>query len=121
MHCAVFDHRGPECAELGRGLLTDFKAVFKTTNRVVIYLASGTGAWEAAIDAAQHPALLMVAKISSLGSIDFQTDAWRIDVGVAGSQKGVMLPPGMSFNGTGVAHQEGGMHAAMSYLFAHVS
>ena len=184
MHRAVIDHRGPEFAKLGQSVLQDLKTVFKTKNRVVIYPASGTGAWEAAlvnvlspgdqvlmyetgqfatlwknmatklgfdpvfmqgdwrsganaeaigaqlaadkahrlkavcvvhndtatgvtsdiaavraaIDAANHPALLMVDTISSLGSIDFQTDAWGVDVVVAGSQKGLMLPPGLSFN-----------------------
>ena len=184
MHRAVIDHRGPEFAELGQSILRDLKAVFKTENRVVIYPASGTGAWEAAlvnvlapgdqvlmyetgqfatlwknmaaklgfdpvfmqgdwrsganaaaigaqlaadkthqikavcvvhndtatgvtsdiaavraaIDEANHPALLMVDTISSLGSIDFRTDAWGVDVVVAGSQKGLMLPPGLSFN-----------------------
>ena len=184
MHRAVIDHRGPEFAKLGRSVLQDLKTVFKTKNRVVIYPASGTGAWEAALvnvlapgdqvlmyetgqfatlwknmatklgfdpvfmqgdwrsganaeaigaqlaadtahklkavcvvhndtatgvtsdiaavraamDAANHPALLMVDTISSLGSIDFQTDAWGVDVVVAGSQKGLMLPPGLSFN-----------------------
>ncbi|MGX9354713.1 pyridoxal-phosphate-dependent aminotransferase family protein [Roseobacteraceae bacterium S113] len=184
MHRAVIDHRGPEFAELGRSILADLGAVFQTENRVVIYPASGTGAWEAALvnvlspgdqvlmyetgqfatlwknmaqklgyqaefmagdwrhgadagaigarletdtdhaikavcvvhndtatgitsdiaavrramDAADHPALLMVDTISSLGSIDFQTDAWGVDVVVAGSQKGLMLPPGLSFN-----------------------
>ncbi|MEO0369935.1 MAG: aminotransferase class V-fold PLP-dependent enzyme, partial [Pseudomonadota bacterium] len=184
MHRAVMDHRGPEFGELGLGLLQDLRSVFKTQNRIVIYPASGTGAWEAALvnvmapgdqvlmyetgqfatlwknmaaklgfdpifmqgdwrtgasaqaigeqleadtahkikavcvvhndtatgitsdisavraamDAAGHPALLMVDTISSLGSIDFQTDAWGVDVVVAGSQKGLMLPPGLSFN-----------------------
>lgn len=184
MHRAVIDHRGPEFAELGKSVLNDLKAVFQTKNRVVIYPASGTGAWEAALvnvlspgdqvlmyetgqfatlwknmaaklgfdpvfmqgdwrtganakaiyaqleadyaqkikavcvvhndtatgitsdiaavraamDAARHPALLMVDTISSLGSIDFQTDTWGVDVVVAGSQKGLMLPPGLSFN-----------------------
>ena len=184
MHRAVIDHRGPDFAALGRSVLTDLKAVFKTENRVVIFPASGTGAWEAAlvnvlspgervlmyetgqfatlwknmaaklgfdpvfmqgdwrtganaeaigaqlkadadhrikavcvvhndtatgvtsdisairraIDAAGHPALLMVDTISSLGSIDFRTDEWGVDVVVAGSQKGLMLPPGLSFN-----------------------
>ena len=184
MHRAVIDHRGPDFAEFGRGVLRDLKAVFQTENRVVIYPASGTGAWEAALvnvlapgdrvlmyetgqfatlwrnmaqklgfdpvfmqgdwrtganaeaigaavaaddghlikavcvvhndtatgitsdiaavrralDAAGHPALLMVDTISSLGSIDFRTDAWGVDVVVAGSQKGLMLPPGLSFN-----------------------
>ncbi len=184
MHRAVIDHRGPKFAELGRSILEDLKAVFKTQNQVVIYPASGTGAWEAAlvnvlspgdkvlmyetgqfatlwknmaqtlgfdpvfmqgnwrtganaeaieaqltadtdhkikavcvvhndtatgitsdiaavraaIDTAGHPALLIADTISSLGSIDFQTDAWGVDVVVAGSQKGLMLPPGLSFN-----------------------
>ncbi|WP_366864930.1 aminotransferase class V-fold PLP-dependent enzyme [uncultured Tateyamaria sp.] len=184
MHRAVIDHRGPEFGAMGRDLLRDLKAVFQTENHVVIYPASGTGAWEAALvnvlspgdqvlmyetgqfatlwknmaaklgfdpvfmqgdwrhgahaeaigaqltadtghqiksvcvvhndtatgitsdiaavrkamDDAQHPALLMVDTISSLGSIDFQTDAWGVDVVVAGSQKGLMLPPGLSFN-----------------------
>ncbi len=184
MHRAVIDHRGPDFAALGQGVLNDLKAVFKTQNRVVIYPASGTGAWEAALvnvlapgdqvlmyetgqfatlwknmaaklgfdpvfmqgdwrtganaeaigaqlkadkshrvkavcvvhndtatgvtsdiaavrramDDAGHPALLMVDTISSLGSIDFRTDEWGVDVVVAGSQKGLMLPPGLSFN-----------------------
>ena len=51
-----------------------------------------------AIDAARHPALLLVDTISSLGSIDYRHDAWGVDVTVAGSQKGLMLPPGLSFN-----------------------
>ncbi len=45
-----------------------------------------------------HPALLMVDTISSLGSIDYRHDEWGVDVTVAGSQKGLMLPPGLSFN-----------------------
>ena len=200
MHRAVIDHRGPEFAKLGLGVLEDLKPVFKTKNRVVIFPASGTGAWEAALvnvlaqgdqvlmyetgqfatlwknmatklgfdpifmqgdwrtganaeaigaqleadtghrikavcvvhndtatgitsniaavraamDAANHPALLMVDTISSLGSIDFQTDAWGVDVVVAGSQKGLMLPPGLSFNAISekawVACEAGGDH-----------
>src|ERR1700741_465888 len=51
-----------------------------------------------AIDAAKHPALFMVDTISSLASIDYRQDEWNIDVTVAGSQKGLMLPPGLSFN-----------------------
>jgi len=52
----------------------------------------------AAIDAASHPALFMVDTISSLASIDYRHDEWGVDVTVAGSQKGLMLPPGLSFN-----------------------
>jgi alanine-glyoxylate transaminase/serine-glyoxylate transaminase/serine-pyruvate transaminase len=180
----TIDHRGPEFGALGRRVLEGLKSVFKTRNPVVIFPASGTGAWEAAlvntlspgdrvlmvetghfaalwhrmaerlrlepqiipgdwrhgvdaaavaahladdrgqrikavcvvhnetstgvtsriagvrkaIDTAGHPALLMVDSISSLGSIDFRADEWGVDVTVAGSQKGLMLPPGLSFN-----------------------
>jgi alanine-glyoxylate transaminase/serine-glyoxylate transaminase/serine-pyruvate transaminase len=51
-----------------------------------------------AIDRAKHPALLMVDTISGLGSLEYEHDAWGIDVSVAGSQKGLMLPPGLGFN-----------------------
>jgi alanine-glyoxylate transaminase / serine-glyoxylate transaminase / serine-pyruvate transaminase len=180
----VIDHRGPEFAKLGLDVLSGVRALFKTTSPVIIYPASGTGAWEAALvntlspgdrvlmfetgwfsslwfqlaeklglvpevvpgdwrhgvdpavveeklradkghqikavcavhnetstgvasrigevraamDRAQHPALLLVDTISSLGSIDYRHDEWRVDVTVAGSQKGIMLPPGLSFN-----------------------
>src|SRR5690606_38381784 len=50
-----------------------------------------------AMDAAGHPALLLVDAISSLGSIDYRHDEWGVDVTVSGSQKGLMLPPGLSF------------------------
>jgi alanine-glyoxylate transaminase/serine-glyoxylate transaminase/serine-pyruvate transaminase len=180
----TMDHRGPEFARLGKEVLTGMQRVFRTRHPVVIYPASGTGAWEAAlanslspgdqvlmcetghfaalwqrmaqrlglapeflpgdwrsgadpeaierrlradaqreiravcvvhnetstgvtsriaevrraIDAAGHPALFMVDTISSLGSIDYRHDEWRVDVTVGGSQKGLMLPPGLSFN-----------------------
>ncbi len=180
----TIDHRGPTFAELGHKVLEGMKSVFQTRGRVVIFPASGTGAWEAAlvntlspgdrvlmaetghfaslwhelatrlgyrpdfipgdwrrgadpdaiearlredggheiravcvvhnetstgctsridevrkaIDAAGHPALLMVDTISSLASIDYRHDEWGVDVTVAGSQKGLMLPPGLSFN-----------------------
>jgi len=180
----TMDHRGPEFGALGKAVLAGMKQVFKTDGEVVIYPASGTGAWEAAlvntlsagdavlmcdtghfaslwqklalrlglapevlpgdwrsgadpaaiearlhgdkahrikavcvvhnetstgvtsriaavraaIDAAKHPALLMVDTISSLASIDYRHDEWGVDVTVAGSQKGLMLPPGLSFN-----------------------
>lgn len=180
----TIDHRGPAFADLGRAVLTGLRRVFRTSGPVIIYPASGTGAWEAAlvntlspgdavlmvrtgwfatlwnematrlgltpvildtdwrrgadpaaieealrqdrdhhiravcvvhnetstgcvspiasvraaIDAAKHPALLMVDTISSLGSIDYRHEDWGVDVTVAGSQKGLMLPPGLSFN-----------------------
>jgi alanine-glyoxylate transaminase/serine-glyoxylate transaminase/serine-pyruvate transaminase len=54
-----------------------------------------------ALDRAKHPALLMVDTISSLASIDYRMDEWGVDVTVGGSQKGLMLPPGLSFNAVG--------------------
>jgi alanine-glyoxylate transaminase/serine-glyoxylate transaminase/serine-pyruvate transaminase len=180
----TMDHRGPDFGALGLEILGNLRRVFQTAGPVVIYPASGTGAWEAAlantlspgdsvlmcrtgwfatlwqemaerlqlvpqfietdwrrgadapaieaaltrdtahriravcvvhnetstgcasridevraaIDAAGHPALLLVDTISSLGSMDYRHDAWGVDVTIAGSQKGLMLPPGLSFN-----------------------
>jgi alanine-glyoxylate transaminase/serine-glyoxylate transaminase/serine-pyruvate transaminase len=187
MDMPVIDHRGPEFQRLGKRVLSGIKTIFKTSGPVVIYPASGTGAWEAAlvnalspgdkvlmaetghfaslwqtmatrlglepeliptdwrtgapadaiearlkedkehaikavcvvhnetstgatsridevrraIDNAGHPALLMVDTISGLGSIDYRHDEWGVDVTVSGSQKGLMLPPGLSFNALG--------------------
>jgi alanine-glyoxylate transaminase/serine-glyoxylate transaminase/serine-pyruvate transaminase len=184
MDRATMDHRGPEFEGMAREILEDLKRVFQTRNPVVIFPASGTGAWEAALvntlspgdrvlmfetghfaslwrkmaerlgleadfvpgdwrhgvdpgavearladdkghaikavcavhnetstgvtsriaavrramDRARHPALLMVDTISSLASMDYRPDEWGVDVTVAGSQKGLMLPPGLSFN-----------------------
>jgi alanine-glyoxylate transaminase/serine-glyoxylate transaminase/serine-pyruvate transaminase len=180
----TIDHRGPAFQQLGHDVLEGMRNVFKTASPVIIFPASGTGAWEAAlvntlspgdkvlmyetgqfatlwqklasklglvvdfvasdwrhgVDAAVlaerlgadsdkqikavcvvhnetstgitssipdvraaldeigHPALLMVDTISSLGSIDYRHDDWGVDVSVGGSQKGLMLPPGLSFN-----------------------
>ena len=195
MSLPTIDHRGPEFGALGRRVLVGIREVFQTKHPVIIYPASGTGAWEAALvntlspgdhvlmfetghfaslwaklatrlglsiellaragtdahlprapgwrhgvqadliearlrqdsehrikavcvvhnetstgvtssilavrqalDAARHPALLMVDTISGLGSADYRHDAWGVDVSVSGSQKGLMLPPGISFN-----------------------
>jgi len=184
MDTPIIDHRGPEFAKLAKGCLEGIKTIFKTTNPVIIYTATGTGAWEAALvntlnpgdkvlmvetgqfgllwramaeklglkpeivktdwrtgvdaaqvearlkedkakeikavcflhnetstgclsnvaevrkalDSANHPALLMVDTISSLASTDYRHDEWGVDVSVGGAQKGLMLPPGMSFN-----------------------
>jgi alanine-glyoxylate transaminase/serine-glyoxylate transaminase/serine-pyruvate transaminase len=184
MDYPTIDHRGPEFQALGKSVLGGIRKIFQTAGPVVIYPASGTGAWEAAlvntlspgdavlmcetgqfatlwkklaerlglvvefidgdwrhgadptaiedrlnadrehrfkavcvvhnetstgvtsripevrraIDRTGHPALLLVDTISSLGSIDYRHDEWGVDVTVAGSQKGLMLPPGLSFN-----------------------
>ena len=193
MSLPTIDHRGPEFAQLGLKVLADMRKIFQTSHPVMIYPASGTGAWEAAlvntlspgdhvlmyetghfaflwnklakrlgltaevialagedngvpaswrrgvqadliearlrqdsvhaikavcvvhnetstgvtsdiaavrhaIDAAGHPALLMVDTISGLAGADYQHEAWGVDVSISGSQKGLMLPPGISFN-----------------------
>lgn len=180
----TIDHRGPEFGELGKACLEGMKTIFQTTHHVLIYPASGTGGWDAALantlspgdrvlafdtgqfaalwakaarnlglnvdfvesdwragidvarlaerldadsnheikavlavhsetstgvandipavrrtlDEAKHPALLMVDTVSSLAAMDYRHDEWRVDVGVSGSQKGLMLPPGLGFN-----------------------
>ena len=180
----TIDHRGPDFATVGKRALDGLKTIFRTDEHVIIYPASGTGAWEAALvntlspgdrvlmfetghfatlwkkiaeklqlkaefiegdwrggadpdqiearlaadkgheikavcvvhnetstgsvspiaavrkamDAANHPALFMVDTISGLASLDYRHDEWGVDVTVSGSQKGLMLPPGISFN-----------------------
>jgi alanine-glyoxylate transaminase/serine-glyoxylate transaminase/serine-pyruvate transaminase len=74
------------------------KAVCVVHNETSTGVTSRIGAIRKAIDAARHPALFMVDTISSLASIDYRHDEWGVDVTVAGSQKGLMLPPGLSFN-----------------------
>ncbi len=184
MDYPTIDHRGPDFADLAKRVLDRIKLIFKTSEPVVIYPGSGTGAWEAAIvntlsegdkilmyetgqfstlwwdiakkfklnidfipgdwrtgaspeiiekklkedknheikavcvvhnetstgvtsrigevrkaiDNAKHPALYFVDTISSLASIDYRHEEWKVDVTVGGSQKGLLLPPGLSFN-----------------------
>ncbi len=74
------------------------KAVCVVHNDTSTGITSDIPAVRRAMDDSGHPALLMVDTISSLGSIDFRTDEWGVDVVVAGSQKGLLLPPGLSFN-----------------------
>jgi len=76
----------------------EIKAVCVVHNETSTGSVSPIAEVRRAIDAAGHPALLMVDTISGLASIDFQFDAWGVDVAVSGSQKGLMLPPGLSFN-----------------------
>lgn len=73
------------------------KAVMVVHNETATGVASRIGEVREAMDRAGHSALLMVDTISSLGSIDFKMDDWQVDVTVAGSQKGLMLPPGLGF------------------------
>ena len=74
------------------------RAVAVVHNETSTGVTSRIGAVRAALDAAGHPALLLVDTISSLASIDYRHDEWGVDVTVGGSQKGLMLPPGLGFN-----------------------
>jgi alanine-glyoxylate transaminase / serine-glyoxylate transaminase / serine-pyruvate transaminase len=76
----------------------EIKAVMVVHNETSTGVTSRVPEIRAALDAADHPALLLVDTISSLGSIEYRHDEWGVDVTVAGSQKGLMLPPGLSFN-----------------------
>ena len=207
MSLPTIDHRGPEFAALGLKVLADIKKIFQTRQPVIIYPASGTGAWEAAlsntlspgdqvlmyetghfaalwqklaarlgletelisyhgpdiwrhgvqaglieerltadtqhvikavcvvhnetstgvtsniaavreaIDAARHPALLLVDTISGLASSDYRHDEWGVDVSISGSQKGLMLPPGISFNAVSAKALEASKKAALPKAF----
>ena len=207
MSYPTIDHRGPEFAALGLKVLADMQKIFKTTLPVIIYPASGTGAWEAALvntlsagdhvlmyetghfawlwqklatrlglktevmchpgaevwrhgvqaylieerlkadtahsikavcvvhnetstgvtsdiaavrkamDAAGHPALLLVDTISGLASADYYHDAWGVDVTISGSQKGLMLPPGISFNAVSARAIEASKKATLPKAF----
>ncbi|RBL84305.1 serine--glyoxylate aminotransferase [Streptomyces cavourensis] len=100
------DWRRPvDAAAIGARLAADsqhaIKAVCVVHNETSTGVTSDIAAVRAAIDRAAHPALLMVDTISSLGSVDYRHDEWGVDVTVAGSQKGLMLPPGLAFNAVG--------------------
>jgi len=94
--------RGAEPEVIEKALRADsdkrIKAVCVVHNETSTGVASRIPEVRKAIDAAKHPALFMVDTISSLASIDYRHDEWGVDVTVAGSQKGLMLPPGLSFN-----------------------
>ena len=93
---------GADAGEIEARLRADkdrqIKAVCVVHNETATGAVSPIADVRKAMDAAGHPALLMVDTISSLGSIDYQHDEWGVDVTVGGSQKGLMLPPGLSFN-----------------------
>ena len=76
----------------------EIKAVLVTHNETSTGIASRVEEIRKAIDATKHPALFMVDTISSLGSFNYEHQKWKVDVTIGGSQKGLMLPPGLSFN-----------------------
>ena len=77
----------------------EIKAVLATHNETATGVRSDIAAVRAALDAADHPALFFVDGVSSIASMDFRFDDWGVDVAVAGSQKGFMLPPGLAITG----------------------
>jgi alanine-glyoxylate transaminase/serine-glyoxylate transaminase/serine-pyruvate transaminase len=94
--------RGADPAAIEARLVADkaraIKAVMVVHNETSTGSTSRIAEIRKAIDAAGHPALFMVDTISSLASVDYRHDEWQVDVTVSGSQKGLMLPPGLSFN-----------------------
>jgi alanine-glyoxylate transaminase/serine-glyoxylate transaminase/serine-pyruvate transaminase len=98
---------GVDAAAIGAKLKADrahtIKAVAVVHNETSTGVTSDIPAVRRAMDEAGHPALLLVDAVSSLGSIDYRHEAWRVDVTVSSSQKGMMLPPGMGFNAISAA------------------
>ena len=95
--------RGVDIADVRKALAADtghtIKAVCVVHNETATGMMLPLPAIRDAIDATNHPALFLVDTISSLGSLEFRMDDWKIDCVVGGSQKGLMLPTGMSFTG----------------------
>ncbi|HEV2356775.1 MAG TPA: aminotransferase class V-fold PLP-dependent enzyme [bacterium] len=94
-----------------------YRALLVVHNETSTGVTSDLAAIRAAIDATRHPALLMVDQVSALGSIDSQFDAWKIDVALTGSQKGLMLPPGMAVLCAGPRALEAAERATMPRYF----
>jgi len=93
------------------------KAVCVVHNETSTGVTSNIAAVRQAIDAAKHPALLLVDTISGLGSADYRHDDWGVDVSISGSQKGLMLPPGISFNALSVKAIEASKKATLPKAF----
>jgi alanine-glyoxylate transaminase/serine-glyoxylate transaminase/serine-pyruvate transaminase len=110
--------RGVDPAQLEERLRRDpqhrIRAVCAIHNETSTGVTTRIGELRSAIDSAKHPALFLVDTISSLGSIDYRHDEWRVDVTVGGSQKGLMLPPGLSFNAISSKAQEASREARLN-------
>jgi alanine-glyoxylate transaminase/serine-glyoxylate transaminase/serine-pyruvate transaminase len=110
--------RGVDIADVRKALAADtahiIKAVCAVHNETATGMMVPLPAIREAIDASSHPALFLVDTISSLGSLEFRMDDWKIDCVVGGSQKGLMLPTGMSFTGVSdkamAAHAQAKLH-----------
>jgi alanine-glyoxylate transaminase/serine-glyoxylate transaminase/serine-pyruvate transaminase len=108
---------GVDPAEVAAKLAEDrnheIRAVLVVHNETSTGIASNVAAVRGAIDDARHPALLMVDTVSSLAAIDYRHGEWGVDVTVGGSQKGLMLPPGISFNAVSPKAIEAGKTAKL--------
>ncbi len=93
------------------------KAVCVVHNETSTGVTSDIAAVRRAIDAARHPALLLVDTISGLASADYRHDEWGVDVSISGSQKGLMLPPGLSFNAVSKKALEASKSATLPKAF----
>ncbi len=120
--CIDSDWRsGVDAREIGRRLAADsghlIRAVCVVHNETSTGITSDIAAVRQAIDACNHPALLMVDTVSSIGSIDYRHDEWGVDVTIAGSQKGLMLPPGLGFNAISQKAIAASRHAKLPRAF----
>jgi alanine-glyoxylate transaminase/serine-glyoxylate transaminase/serine-pyruvate transaminase len=104
-------------ARLRKDTEKKIKAVCVVHNETSTGVTSDIASVRKAIDAAGHPALLLVDSISGLASADFRHDEWGVDVTVSGSQKGLMLPPGISFNALSPRALEAAQHARLPRAF----
>ena len=93
------------------------KVVLATHNETATGVRSDVAAVRRALDAARHPALLFVDGVSSIGCMDFRMDEWRVDVAVAGSQKGFMLPPGLAIVAVSPRAAQAAEHARLPRTF----
>lgn len=100
-------------AKLREDTARDIRAVLAVHNETSTGVANRIDLLRQAIDAAGHPALFFVDTISSLASFDFRMDEWKVDVAVGGSQKGLMLPPGVCFTGVSPKAMEATQSARM--------
>lgn len=112
---------GTDAAKIEARLAQDkdhtIKAVAVVHNETSTGVTSDIAAVRRAIDRARHPALLLVDTISSLGSIDYRHDEWGVDVTVGGSQKGLMLPPGLGFNAVSAKARRAAAKASLPRSF----
>jgi alanine-glyoxylate transaminase/serine-glyoxylate transaminase/serine-pyruvate transaminase len=119
--CEVEWGKGVPVDEYARLLEADksheIKAVFVTQNETATGVTSDVAAVRRTLDAAKHPALLFVDGVSSIGSIDFRMDEWGVDLAVSGSQKGFMLPAGLSFLGVSQKALEANKSATMARCY----